>query len=45
MNYVIAAYIVIVAGLGFYWWTLSSRHRELRSEVERAGVQVERESS
>ncbi|MDA1000013.1 MAG: hypothetical protein O2807_05785 [bacterium] len=42
MGYTIAAYIVVISGLGFYWWTLMSRLRELRSEAQKAGVGMER---
>lgn len=33
MHYVIAAYIVILGGIAFYWWSLSSRREGLARQL------------
>lgn len=35
MGYVIAAYVVVLGSILFYWWSLYSRADRLKAEVSR----------
>lgn len=37
MVYVIAAYIIVLGAMGFYWWTLIIRVNRLGGEASLAG--------
>ena len=37
MNFVFAAYLVVLIGIGFYAWSLNSRFAQLRRDMSASG--------
>lgn len=37
MAYVVAAYIIVLGAMGFYWWTLIFRANRLGEEISSEG--------
>lgn len=41
MNFVFAAYLVVLIGIGFYAWSLNSRFAQVKRDMSASGIPPE----